>query len=133
MTRREIEKAIADGTPLAVASIGTVARQIEIVDLDGGGRTARVRFPKTNGPEIIQFVRFDKIVTLASEELRAAREAEKLRTKRELDERTRQAALALQRYEPEGARLSAHQMTHGIVGVTVESVEHLLRLLAEKS
>jgi hypothetical protein len=110
VTRREIEKAIADGTPLAVASIGTTTQPIQIVDLDG--RTAQVRFPESRTPERVEYVHTTKIVTLASEERRAAREAEKLRTKRELDERTRRAALALQRYEPEGTRVRAHATGH---------------------
>ena len=130
MTRREIDKAIADGTPLAVASVGTVAQPIQIVDLDG--RTVQVRFPRSRTPERVEFVRSAKIVTLASEERRAARETEKLRTKRELDERARRAALALQRYEPEGTRVCAHATGHGHVSIAVESVEHLLSLLADK-
>ena len=131
MTRRELEKAIADGTPLAVeSSVGTSTQPVEIVDLDGGRQTARVRMPKSRTPDHIEFVRFAKITTLASEEYRAQREAEKLRKKTERDERTRRAALALRRYEPEGVNL-AHATGHGSVSISVESAEHLLRLLAQ--
>lgn len=128
MTRKEIEKAIADGTPLAVEDTGSLVRRIEIRELLP--RRAVV-YDSADPLARTWSVAFGQIITLEQEQQRADRERARERARAILADRTQQAAVALRTYEPAGVR-PATGHSHGLVYVHVDTIEHLLRLLAEK-
>ena len=76
-------------------------------------------------------VLFAKVIPLAREQQRADRERARELARADLTGRAQQAAIALRAYEPAGVR-PATGHSHGLVYVHVDTIEHLLRLLAAK-